>query len=76
MQVASFLGALLILVAYGAHQAGYMSRDSAAYHLLNVAGGLVLGVVAVDAFQIGFMVLEGVWTAISLAALWRCLRRA
>jgi uncharacterized membrane protein len=31
-------------------------------------------VVAVAARQIGFILLEGVWTAISVAALWRNLR--
>jgi hypothetical protein len=75
MQFASLLGAALILAAYAAHQAGRMRPDSLLYHALNVLGGLVLCVVAVDASQAGFIVLEGAWTAISLAALVRTARR-
>ena len=59
MQFASLLGAALILAAYAAHQAGRMSPDSLVYHALNALGGLVLCVVAVDASQSGFIVLEG-----------------
>ena len=75
MQFASLLGAALILAAYAAHQAGRMSPDSLVYHALNALGGLVLCVVAVDASQSGFIVLEGAWTAISLIALVRTARR-
>ena len=75
MQGASLLGAALILTAYAAHQAGRMRPDSLVYHSLNLLGGLVLCVVAVDASQAGFIVLEGAWTAISLVALVRTARR-
>ncbi len=75
VQIASVLGAALILAAYAAHQAGRMGRDSLVYHLLNALGGLVLLVVAVQAFQIGFIVLEGVWTVISLGAIVRVFWR-
>ena len=75
MQLASLLGAGLILAAYAAHQAGRMGRDSLLYHSLNALGGLILCVVAVDASQAGFTVLEGVWTAISLGAIVRTARR-
>lgn len=75
IQVASIVGAVLILVAYAAHQAGRLGRESSLYHLLNVAGGLILGAVAVHSFQIGFIILEGVWTVISLIALIRLRRR-
>jgi hypothetical protein len=71
LQVASLLGAALILAAYAGHQAGRMGRDSAIYHLINALGAALLLVVAVAARQIGFIILEGVWTAISLAALVR-----
>jgi len=75
IQFVSLVGAVLILAAYAAHQAGRMGRDSLVYHALNAAGGLVLCAVALEARQIGFVVLEGVWTAISLAAIGRFLRR-
>ena len=71
LQAASLLGAALILAAYAGHQAGRMGRDSALYHLINALGAALLLVVAVAARQIGFIILEGAWTAISLAALVR-----
>jgi hypothetical protein len=44
------------------------------YHLLNAVGAALLFVVAVAGRQAGFILLEGVWTAISVVALWRLLR--
>jgi len=75
IQFASLLGAGLILAAYAAHQAGRMGRESLLYHVLNAVGGAILFGVAIDASQAGFMILEGVWTVISLAAVARSLRR-
>ena len=75
IQLASLLGAGLILAAYAAHQAGRMGRDSLVYHMLNAVGGLVLCAVAIEACQIGFIVLEGAWTVISLGAIVRSVRR-
>jgi hypothetical protein len=74
LQATSLLGALLILVAYAAHQAGRLGRDVASYHLLNAVGAALLLVVAIAGRQAGFILLEGVWTAISVVALWRLLR--
>lgn len=75
IQAASIAGAVLILLAYAAHQAGRMGRDSALYHSLNLIGALILCVVAVGTLQVGFIILEGVWAAISLVALVRTARR-
>jgi hypothetical protein len=71
LQAASIAGAALILAAYAAHQAGWLGRESIAYHLMNALGGLILLVVAAEAIQIGFIILEAVWTVISLVALLR-----
>jgi hypothetical protein len=62
-------------VAYAAHQAGRLGRDVTSYHVLNAVGAGILLVVAIAARQIGFILLEGVWTAISVAALWRLVQR-
>lgn len=70
-QLVSFLGALLILIAYVGHQMGWMNPRSAAYNILNAAGSVILLYIALHPFQIGFIVLEGVWTLISLYALVR-----
>ena len=75
LQFVSIVGAGLILVAYAAHQAGWLGRNSHLYHILNAVGGLVLCVVAIDAFQVGFIILEAVWTVVSLGAIIRLLRR-
>jgi hypothetical protein len=70
-QAASFVGALLILVAYGGHQMGWMNSRSSLYNILNAIGSGILGYIALHPFQIGFVVLEGVWTIISLYVLAR-----
>jgi hypothetical protein len=70
-QIASFVGALLILIAYGGHQMGWMNPHSAAYNILNAVGSGILGYIAFHPFQIGFVVLESVWTVISIYALLR-----
>ena len=70
-QMASFVGALLILVAYVGHQMGWMNSRSAKYNILNAVGSAILWYIAIHPFQIGFVVLEGVWTVISIYALLR-----
>ncbi len=75
LQIVSIVGAVLILLAYAAHQADWMGRDTYIYHVLNAVGAVVLCVVAVKAFQVGFIILEGVWTMISIGAIVRLWRR-
>ena len=70
-QVASFAGALLILVAYVGHQMSWMDSRKARYNLLNAAGSAILAYIAFHPFQLGFVVLEVTWVVISLYALAR-----
>lgn len=70
-QVASFVGALLILVAYVGHQMRWMDARRAGYNILNALGSTVLAYIAFHPFQLGFVVLEVTWTVISLYALLR-----
>ena len=70
-QVASFLGALLILFAYVGHQLGWMDSRRAAYNILNTIGSAILAYIAFHPFQVGFVVLEVTWVLISLYALVR-----
>jgi len=70
-QLVSFAGALFILVAYAGHQMGWMSARRPAYNVLNAVGSAILGWIALHPFQVGFVVLESVWTIISLWALVR-----
>jgi hypothetical protein len=68
-QIASFVGALLILVAYVGHQMNWMDSRKAAYNLLNAVGSAILAYVAFHPFQVGFVLLEVVWALISVYAL-------
>jgi hypothetical protein len=70
-QVASFVGALLILVAYAGHQMNWMDSRRAAYNVLNAAGSAILAYIAFRPFQVGFVVLEVMWVLLSLFALVR-----
>jgi hypothetical protein len=70
-QIASFVGALLILFAYAGHQMKWMDSQKAGYNILNAAGSGILAYVAFHPFQIGFVVLETVWALISIYALLR-----
>jgi hypothetical protein len=70
-QIASFVGALLILVAYAGHQMNWMNSRKAGYNILNAIGSAILVYIAFHPFQIGFIVLEVTWTLISVYALAR-----
>jgi hypothetical protein len=70
-QSASFVGAMLILVAYAGHQMGWMNPRRAAYNILNAIGSAILGYIAFHPFQVGFVILEVTWTLISIYALLR-----
>ncbi len=71
MQMSSFAGALMILIAYAGHQFGRMSPRSALYNLLNAIGSSILGYVALHPFKLGFVILEFTWVAISIWAMLR-----
>jgi vacuolar-type H+-ATPase subunit I/STV1 len=71
MQLLSFLGALLILIAYAGHQLGKMNPRSVAYNLLNAIGSGILGYVALFPFKLGFVFLETSWVLISFWAMFR-----
>jgi hypothetical protein len=73
-QVISIIGAVLILVAYLAHQLRKMSAESAKYQALNFVGGFFLLVTAYAGRQYGFILMEGAWTLISGWGLWNVIR--
>jgi hypothetical protein len=72
-QVVSLAGALCILLPFVASQLGRLGTATLTYQVLNLAGGATLTVVAVLERQYGFVLLEVVWTAMSIVGLRRVL---
>ena len=70
-QIASFAGALLILIAYVGTQMKWMDPRTATYNVLNAVGSAILAYIAFHPFQVGFVVLEVTWTLVSIYALVR-----
>jgi hypothetical protein len=70
-QLFSFAGALLILIAYIGHQLKWMDARKPMYSILNAVGSGILGYIALQPFQLGFVVLEFVWVAVSVYAMVR-----
>jgi hypothetical protein len=74
MQVVQIFGALLILTGYVGAQMNKLDQNSATYLVLNAAGSAILTVLGYLEHQWGFVLLEGVWTLVSLYGLSRVLR--
>ena len=65
IQIVSLCGAGLILVGYAGQHLGKFTPTSNLYLLCNAIGALCLGYVAFFPFNIGFVVLETFWLAIT-----------
>jgi hypothetical protein len=68
-------GALLILAGFAAVQAGRLDPARLPYLSINALGAGVLFVLAFLERQWGFVLLEGTWTAVSLAGMARAAAR-
>ncbi len=66
LQLFSFAGALMILVAYAGQQLGKMNPRSNLYNILNAIGSAILGYVALHPFKLGFVILEFAWVLVSI----------
>jgi hypothetical protein len=75
LQAISVLGALAILIAYAANQFGWISPSRLSYTLANFVGAAILTAVAIADRQIGFSLLQGGWTLVSLWGTVTVLRR-
>jgi hypothetical protein len=73
-QLLSLAGAGLVLIAFIALQLGRMEREDVAFNVLNFAGSVLLGWVAIVDHRLGFIILEVAWAVFSLIPLIR--RRA
>ena len=67
------VGAVLILSAFVLVQMGRMDPASLIYLVLNLAGSGTLAVVAAIDGDVGFLLLEGVWAAVSAYGVARLL---
>jgi len=74
-QLVQVVGAVLILLAYAAAQFSLLDQRSRTYLVLNLLGAVVLTALAWRERQWGFLLLEGVWTLISLWGLIQVTRR-
>ncbi|WP_327633545.1 hypothetical protein OHB24_26485 [Kribbella sp. NBC_00482] len=75
IDVVEIVGALTILVAFAAAQAGKLEQRTFTYQLLNLIGSGVLATIAAVELSWGFLLLEGTWAVISLLGLLNLLRR-
>ncbi|MFC1403408.1 MULTISPECIES: CBU_0592 family membrane protein [Streptacidiphilus] len=70
-QLVQILGSVLVLIPFALAQARRVDPSSLSYLLLNLLGSGLLAVDAAVTRQWGFLLLEGVWAVVSLAALSR-----
>ena len=73
IQLVSLLGAVLILAAFALQQFGRWQAQDWTYLWANALGAGLLTVVAWVEAQWGFLLLEAVWTLVSL---WGLARKA
>lgn len=73
-QLVQIIGAMFILSAYIASQQGRLRLDSVQFLAMNTVGAAILAVVAAVNRDMGFLLLEGVWTWVSARGLRRALK--
>jgi len=74
MSVADMIGALgvaLLLGAFAANLTGFVRKESWVYPAMNMVGAALAAYAAWLISYMPFVVLEGVWACVSLAALCR-----
>ncbi|MET9310448.1 hypothetical protein ABZX12_01350 [Kribbella sp. NPDC003505] len=69
LDVVEIVGALTVLVAFAAAQAGRLRQRTVTYQLLNLIGSGALATIALVQSSWGFLLLEGSWAVISLLGL-------
>lgn len=69
LDVLEIVGAITILIAFAAAQAGRLQQRTVTYQVLNLLGSGVLATIAAVQLSWGFLLLEGSWAVISLLGL-------
>ena len=70
-----FAGVFLILLAYILNVSGKTDRDHLAFILLNLIGAALACLASVLLDYLPFIILEGAWALVSLAALIRTIQK-
>jgi hypothetical protein len=71
LQIVQVVGAVMLLLAFSLAQFHLLDQRSVAYLVLNALGSAILAVLAYLERQWGFLLLEGVWTIVSVWGLAR-----
>jgi hypothetical protein len=69
VDVLEILGAITILIAFAAAQAGRLQQRTYTYQILNLLGSAALAAIAAAEQSWGFLLLEGTWAIVSLLGL-------
>jgi hypothetical protein len=72
-QIIQLVGALLILVGFAGSQVGWFDVKDLRYLALNALGSGILAAIAIIGRQWGFILLESVWTIISLIGIFNVI---
>ena len=71
-----FTGVVIMLVAYGLNLLGRLSKDGWPYIVMNIVGAGLSCLASVMIRYMPFVLLEAVWTLVSVGALVGYFRRA
>ena len=74
-EIVGVVGAAIVLGAYFGLQSGRLAGDGVAFQVANILGAGAIALSLVYKFNLGAMVIEVSWIAISLYGLWRGLSR-
>jgi hypothetical protein len=74
LQILSMIGSILVLIPYALLGLRLMDSTSFIYSFTNFVGSVILMYVAFDIMQYGFILLEVVWTSVSVYGIYRALK--
>ena len=71
-----FIGVALLLIAFFLNLTKRVSQDSLSYVLLNFFGAAIAGIASAMLHYVPFIILEAVWTLVSLVAIVNYFRQS